>query len=70
MEHAPVSMRNDAEQLSETHPLIAEILPELQRDEMQTAYFQCMQDVPGSLLGPIEAEFAKRDLSPHATAFG
>jgi hypothetical protein len=46
MEHATVSMRNDAEHLSETHPLIAEILPELQRAEMQTAYFQSCRTFP------------------------
>ena len=37
---------------------------------MQTVYFQCMEDGPESLLVPIEAEFAKRGLSPHAMTFG
>jgi hypothetical protein len=70
MEHAPESMRSDAEPLSQTHHLIAEILPELRPAEMQTVYFQCMEDGPQSLLAPIEAEFARRGLSPHAMTFG
>ena len=69
VEHTPESIRNGAEQLSQTHHLIAEILPELRPAEMQTVYFQCMEDGPESLLGPIEAEFAKRGLSPHAMTF-
>jgi len=69
MELAPESMCNGAEPLSQTHHLIAEILPELRPAEMQTVYFQCMEDGPESLLAPIEAEFAKRGLSPHAMAF-
>lgn len=70
MEHAPEPMRNDAEPLSQTHRLITEILPELRPAEMQTLYFQCMEDGPESLLAPIEAEFARRGLSPHAMTFG
>jgi hypothetical protein len=70
MEHAPESTRNGAESLSQTHYLIAEILPELRSGEMQTIYFQCIEDGPESLLGPIEAEFAKRGLNPQAMAFG
>jgi hypothetical protein len=70
MENAPESMRNGAGPLSQTHHLIAEILPELRPSEMQTVYFQCMEDGPESLLAPIEAEFARRGLSPHAMAFG
>jgi len=69
MAHAPDSMRNGAEPLSQTHHLIAEILPGLRPAEMQTVYFQCIEDGPESLLAPIEAEFAKRGLSHHATAF-
>ena len=70
MNYAPESMRNGAELLSQTHHLIAEILPELRPVEMQTVYFQCMEDGPESLLAPIEAEFARRGLSPYAMAFG
>lgn len=70
MEHAPDSARNGAEPLSQTHHLIAEILPELRPAEMQSVYFQYMEDGPESLLAPIEAEFAKRGLSPHAMTFG
>ena len=70
MEQAPESLRNGAEPLSQMHLLIAEILPELRPAEMQTVYFQCIEDGPESLLAPIEAEFAKRGLSPHAMAFG
>jgi hypothetical protein len=69
MEHAPESMRDGAEPLSQTHRLIAEILPELRPAEMQTVYFQCMEDGPVSLLAPIKAEFARRGLSPHARRF-
>jgi hypothetical protein len=63
-------MRNGAEPLSQTHYLTAKILPKLRPVEMQTVYFQCMEDGPESLLAPIEAEFAKRGLSPPAMAFG
>jgi hypothetical protein len=70
MNYAPESMRNGAKPLSQTHHLIAEILPELRPAEMQTVYFQCMEDGPESLLAPIEAEFARRGLSPHAMTFG
>jgi hypothetical protein len=66
MEHAPESMRNGAEPLSQTRQLIAEILPELRPSDMQTVYFQCIEDGPESLLAPIEAEFAKRGLSTFA----
>jgi hypothetical protein len=69
MKHAPESMRSGAEPLSQTHVLIAEILPELRPSDMQTVYFQCIEDGPESLLAPIEAEFVKRGLSPFATAF-
>ncbi len=34
---------------------------------MQTIYFQAMEDGPQTLLAPIEAEFARRGLSPYAT---
>jgi len=67
MEHAPESMRNGAQSFSQTHILIAEILPDLRPCEMQTIYFQAMEDGPESLLAPIEAEFARRGLSPYAT---
>lgn len=67
MEHAPESMRAGATPLSQTHNLIVEILPEIRPCEMQTIYFQTMEDGPESLLAPIEAEFAKRGLSPYAT---
>ena len=70
MKNALKSMREGAEPLSQTHHLIAEILPELRPAEMQTVYFQCIEDGPDSLLAPIEAEFAKRGLSPHAMTFG
>ena len=69
MENVPESMRNGAEPLSQTHHLIAEILHELRPAEMQTVYFQCMEDGPASLLAPIEAEFAKRGLSPYTMTF-
>lgn len=58
-------MRDGAEPLSQTNHLTAEILPELRPAEMQTVYFQCMEDGPASLLAPIEVEFARRGLSPH-----
>ncbi len=67
MEHAPESMRNGAQPFSQTHMLIAEILPDIRPCEMQTIYFQAMEDGPESLLAPIEAEFARRGLSPYAT---
>lgn len=67
MEHAPESNRDGATPLSQTHNLIAEILPELRPCEMQTIYFQTIEDGPESLLAPIEAEFAKRGLSPYST---
>jgi hypothetical protein len=70
MENAPESMRTGAEPLSQTHDLIAETLPKLRPAEMQTVYFQCIEDGPESLLEPIEAEFAQRCLSPHAMEFG
>ncbi|MES3048077.1 hypothetical protein [Sphingomonas faeni] len=44
-----------------------EILPELRPCEMQTIYFQSIEDGPETLLAPIEAEFAKRGLSVYAT---
>jgi len=69
MIHTPEPMRDGAEPLSHTHNLIAEILPELRPAEMQTVYFQCIEDGPESLLAPIEAEFARRGLSPHAMTF-
>jgi hypothetical protein len=67
MEHAPESMRNGAQPFSQTHHLIAEILPDIRPCEMQTIYFQAIEDGPESLLAPIEAEFARRGLSPYAT---
>lgn len=67
MEHAPESMRNGAQPFSQTHNLIAEILPDIRPCEMQTIYFQAMEDGPQTLLAPIEAEFARRGLSPYAT---
>ena len=67
MKHAPESMRTGAQPFSQTHNLIVEILPEIRPCEMQTIYFQTMEDGPESLLVPIEAEFAKRGLSPYAT---
>jgi hypothetical protein len=70
MKNAAQSMRECAEPLSQTHLLIAEILPEVRPAEMQTVYFQCIEDGPESLLAPIEAEFAKRGLSPYAMTFG
>jgi hypothetical protein len=65
MEHAPESMRDGAQPFSHTHTLIAEILPELRPCEMQTIFFQCFEDGPETLLPPIEAEFARRGLSPY-----
>ena len=67
MEHAPESMRHGAQPFSQTHNLIAEILPDIRPCEMQTIYFQAMEDGPQTLLAPIEAEFARRGLSPYAT---
>jgi hypothetical protein len=67
MEHAPESMRNDAQPFSQTHNLIAETLPDIRPCEMQTIYFQAMEDGPDTLPAPIEAEFARRGLSPYAT---
>ena len=67
MEHALDPMRDGAEPLSQTHHLIAEILPELRNCEIQTIYFQCMEDGPESLLAPIEAEFGKRGVPPYGT---
>lgn len=67
MEHAPESMRQGAQFFSQTHNLIAEILPDIRPCEMQTIYFQAMEDGPQTLLAPIEAEFARRGLSPYAT---
>ena len=67
MEHAPESMRDGAMSFSQTHNLIVEILPELRPCEIQNIYFQSMEDGPASLLAPIEAEFARRGLSPYAT---
>lgn len=67
MEHAPESPNRHAMSSSETHNLIAEILPELRPCEIQTIFFQTIEHGPESLLAPIEAEFAKRGLSPYAT---
>ncbi len=67
MEHAPESMRYGAQPFSQTHNLIAEILPDIRPCEMQSIYFQAIEDGPESLLVPIEAEFARRGLSPYAT---
>ena len=64
MEHAPESMRSGAQPFSQTHNLIAEILPDIRPCEMQAIYFQTMEDGPETLLAPIEAEFARRGLSP------
>ena len=65
MENAPESMRDGAQPFSQTHNLIVEILPELRPCEMQTIFFQCHEDGPHNLLEPIEAEFARRGLSPY-----
>lgn len=70
MKKAFGSTRSGAESLPQTHHLIAEILAKLRPAEMQAAYFWCMEDGPESLLAPIEAEFAKRGLSPRAMTFG
>jgi hypothetical protein len=67
MEHALKSMRNGAQPFSQTHNLISEILPDIRPCEMQTIYFQAMEDGSETLLAPIEAEFAGRGLSPYAT---
>jgi len=67
MEHAAESMRHGAQPFSQTHNLIAEILPDIRPCEMQAIYFQAMEDGPQTLLAPIEAEFARRGLSPYAT---
>jgi hypothetical protein len=40
---------------------------ELRTAEIQAVYFEC--DGPENLLAPVEAEFAKRGLSPHAMTF-
>jgi hypothetical protein len=65
MEHAPKSMRDRAQPFSQIHTLIAEILPGLRPCEMQNFLFQCFEDGPETLLAPIEAEFARRGLSPY-----
>jgi hypothetical protein len=39
MEHAPESVRSGAQPFSQTHHLIAEILPDIRPCEMQTIYF-------------------------------
>jgi hypothetical protein len=39
MEHATGSMRNGVQPFSQTHNLIAEILPDIRPCEMQTIYF-------------------------------
>ena len=44
-------MRHAAEPLPETLSLIAEILPQRRPAEMQTVYFQCMEDGPQKLAG-------------------
>lgn len=67
MEHAPDSKHSSEMSTSQTHNLIVEILPEIRPCEMQTIYFQTIEDGPESLLAPIEAEFARRGLSPYAT---
>ncbi len=67
MEHAIESMRDCSQPYSQTHVLIAEILPDIRPCEMQTIYFQIIEDGPETLIGPIEAEFARRGLSPYAT---
>jgi hypothetical protein len=53
MEHALESMRDGAQPFSQTHTLIAEILPELRPCEMQNIFFQCFEDGPETLLAPI-----------------
>ncbi|KQM72712.1 hypothetical protein ASE72_19345 [Sphingomonas sp. Leaf20] len=67
MEHAIDSMRVGAQPLSQTHILIVEVIPELRPCEIQTIYFQAMEDGPESLLAPIESEFTSRGLSLYAT---
>lgn len=52
MKNAPESMREGAEPLSQTHHLIAEILLELRPAEMQTVYFQCIEDGPKACWRP------------------
>jgi hypothetical protein len=46
MEHASESMRDGAQPFSQTHTLIAEILPELRPCGMQNIFFQCFEDGP------------------------
>lgn len=58
-------MRSGAQPYSQTHVLIAEILPDIRPCEMQAIYFQLFEDGPETLLAPIEAEFARRGLSPY-----
>lgn len=41
---------------------------ELRTAEIQAVYFECVNG-PENLLAPVEAEFAKRGLSPHAMTF-
>lgn len=60
-------MRSGAQPYSQTHNLILEILPDIRPCEMQSIYFQAIEDGPESLLAPIEAEFARRGLSVYAT---
>jgi hypothetical protein len=52
MKNAPESMREGAEPLSQTHHLIAEILPELRPAEMQTVYFNASRTVPKACWRP------------------
>ncbi|KQN00169.1 hypothetical protein ASE82_17600 [Sphingomonas sp. Leaf230] len=67
MEHATKSSRNGSMSANQTHDLIVEMLPDLPPAEMQTIFFQTIEHGPESLLVPIEAEFARRGLSPYAT---
>lgn len=60
-------MRNGVQPFSQTHNLTAESLPDSRPREMQTIYFQAMEDGPEFSLASIEAEFARRGLSPYAT---
>lgn len=53
-------MRNGAQPFRQNYNLIAEILPDIRPCEMQTIYFQAIEDGPESLLATIEAEFARR----------
>jgi hypothetical protein len=72
-EHSPESMRKGAEPPSQTHTLIAKILPQIGAHELQTVFFQCTKDGPETLLVPIETEFSPRGISPYApcpTEFG